>query len=295
MITLNNLKFKLKQISDFIIEETFSNVGQAKLNRYKNFYLKLTEKEYKSRTGCYNMHTKTVEISSVNKVYFCNLLITLLHEITHHIEFCDTKNTGHSNNFYKIHTKLIFTAIDTGLLTYEDAIKLSETSLSRNKNKLANMINNYIPNKNKKKIAEYCDISFIEEYNKLSPINEVLKVCCTQQYNKMFKERKYSWSDEEKVWYKTFYKKPDYNMEVNFLSENNFLCFRIHGISYFTNEVYFIIKGNSYKYKEQLKELGYRYYNKEWRKRVSTYTYKHEISKLRSFYGIIITYEYIKK
>ena len=84
-------------------------------------------------------------------------------------------------------------------------------------------------------------------------------------------------------------------MEVNFLSENDFLRFKVHGISYFANEVYFVIKGNSYKYKEQLKEFGYKYYNKEWRKRVTTSAYKHEISKLRSFYGIIITYEYIKK
>ena len=295
MIELKQLTFKIKQISDFIIDETFASDGQNALNKYKNFNLVLLEKEYKSRLGRYSPKTKTIEVCSVNKIYFSNLMVTFFHELAHHIEFCKKGTTNHGEFFYRIHTKLLYKAIDTKLLRHKDILNISETSFARNRDKLSAMMNNYIPSKNTKSIYDICSLDFIKEYNKLSPINEVIKVCCNTKYNQIFKDRKYTWSDTEKVWYKHFVKKPDYIKECNFLLDQGFLCFNIRGAQYFCNEIMIVISGNSYKYKEQLKKLSYSYYNKEWKKKIFSNDYKQEIAKIKHFYGITISYQFIKK
>ena len=288
---LETLKFKLKQIADFVIDETYPNVGEKKLNNYKNFILFLTEKEYKSRLGLYRPKSKTVEVSSINKVYFYDIVITLLHEVSHHIEYCDNKNTGHSPNFYKIHTQLIFRAIDTGLISYDNAMKTTETSLAQNRNKFANMISKYVK-KDAKNISEICDMSFVEEYNKLTPINEVIKIKCSFKDSKIFKARGYIWSPEEMIWHKTFFKQPEYNAEVNFLINNKFFNFKINGYSYFVNEIVIVVFGDTYRHRAKLKSIGYNFTNKEWRKVIPVCGCKSEFAILSPMNGIRIKYDY---
>ena len=291
---LSDLQFKLKQIADFVIEETYSNLGERKLNNYKNFNLVLSEKEYKSRLGIYRIQSKTVEVSSVNKVYFYDIIITLLHELAHHIEYCDNKTTGHSANFYKIHTQLLFRALDASVISYEDVMKTTETSLARNKDKFANMVSKYVK-RDARNISSVCDLSFVKEYNKLSPINEVIKVKCQSKDSKLLKDRGYLWSPEEKIWHKTFYKQPEYNAEVNFLIENKFCNFKLNGFSYFVNEIVFVVYGNTYRHRDKLKELNYNFIDKEWRKIVPVANHRSELTKLYKINGIRLKYEFVQK
>ena len=288
---LDVLKFKLKTIADFIIDETYPNVGERKRNKYKNFSLILTEKEYKSRLGLYDPKAKSVQVSSVNKVYFYDLLLTLLHEIAHHIEYCEEKTSGHSPRFYRIHLDLLFKAIDCGVISYDDAMKTSSTSLARNRNKFTNMMSQYVK-KNAADISTVCDMRFVKDYNKLSPINEVIKVKCSYQNGIFFKKRGYSWSKEEKVWYKSFYKQPEYNAEINFLLENKYLCFRVDGYAYYADEINLVVYGNTYNSKEKFKSLGYRFDNKEWVKTIKSCDYRKEISKLPTAKGMFYKYRY---
>jgi hypothetical protein len=288
---LYNLKFKLKQIVDFLIEETFPNDGQAKINQYKNFSLRLSDKEYQSKLGTYCISGKTIDIYSVNKVYFYDLLITLLHELSHHVEYIKNKTTNHGQGFYKIHTMLLASAIDTGLITLEEIAESTKTSLARNKKKLFTMMRSYTPSK-KTFVGNVCDISFISEYNKLSPINETVRVKCSAKDSQLFKTRGYTWASEEKAWHKTFNKRPEYNKELNFLAENKFYCFRKEKMAYFTNEIVFIISGNTYNNRKYLKCIGYIYTDKEWKKRISTHAYEQEIKLLRRIKGIALSYDY---
>ena len=288
---LYNLKFKLKQIADFLIDETFSNDGQTKINQYKNFYLRLSDKEYKSKLGTYCIAGRTIDLYSVNKVYFYDLIITLLHELSHHIEYIKSKTTNHGAGFYKIHTMLLASAIDTGLITLKEITESTETSFARNKNKLLTMMKSYTPS-NKTPINSVCDISFVSEYNKLSPINETIRVKCSIKDNEIFKVRGYAWINEEKAWCKTFHKRPEYNREINFLTKNQFYCFRKEKMAYFANEIIFVVSGNTYNNKEHLKRMGYVYTNKEWKKRISTHAYEREIKQLQRINGIALSYDY---
>lgn len=292
---LDTLSFKLKQICDFIIEETFFQKGNKQINDYRNFTLQLTEKVLQSRSGYYIPSTRTIQLSSVNKVYFHTLLITLLHELAHHIEFCDNGASGHSNNFYKIHLSLIFTAIDCKIISYDEIMDIAELSLSRNRFKLTKMLQEYIPKKNVPSIHTKCDLSFIKEYNNIKPVNKTIKIKCSIKDNHIFKNREYKWLEEEKIWYKTIYKLPEYFKEINFLTNINYICYSIHNKSYYVNEINFIVTGNTYKYKNELKKLGYRFNNKKWRKTISVKNHDKEISHLKKYYGLTIFFDFINK
>ena len=291
---LYDLKFKFKQICDFIIAQTFLPVGDSTINKYKDFSIKLTEKVFETRAGCYYPHTKTIEISSIKKIYFHTLMMILLHELAHHIDYCENNYSGHNTNFYKIYTSLIFTAIDCKVISYEEVLDIKSSTFIQSRNKLIKMVQKYVPQKNKPSIHTHCDMLFVEEYNNnLIPIKEIIKAKCSIPYNSFFKSRGYKWLDTEKVWYKTFYKLPDYYHETNFLTDNNFLCYSIKGYTCHINEVIFLITGNTYKYKDELKKLGYKYQNSEWSKKIPVNMHNKEINALRKFYGLRVSLKYI--
>ena len=99
-------------MANVIIELTFPNVSQTKREKYKDFALELTEKQYSSRLGCYSPKEKKIEISAITKECRHDVLITFIHELSHHIEFVNTKETGHQKSFYDIHKRLLKTAVD---------------------------------------------------------------------------------------------------------------------------------------------------------------------------------------
>ena len=293
MIKQDVLQFKLKQIGDFIIEEAYPNIGMKELSRYKSYKLKLSEKEYKTRLGSYSTDDKVVEVSSIYDTYFADVVIILLHEIAHHIEVVSNKNSSHDNDFYKTNCRLISTAIDCKLITFGDVIQHTNYSVAQNRNKLTTLMNKYIPSKNKKDINTVFDMSFVSEHNKLKPISEVIKIRCTGKIERYIKARGYTWEENEKVWYKKFHKRPDYNVEINFLLDNGFAELSINHKTYFANELVFIISGNTYAHKETLKTLGYTYTDKTWEKRVAISDYKKELRKVPHTKDIKVNFKYI--
>lgn len=294
MIKLNDLQFKLKQIGDFVIEQAFPNISMKEMQILKGYKLKLTEKEYKSRLGSYSLDDKTVEVSAIYNTYFSDVVLVLLHEITHHIEIQKNDNSTHDSAFYKTYMRLISAAIDCNVILCSDVIKYADNSLAQNKNKLANLVNKYIPSKNKKDIHESMDMTFVEEYNKLKPIAEVIKIKCSGKDEYVFKHRGYQWEETERIWYRKFHKRPDHNNEMNFLVDSGFAQVAIDHKIYFCNEVIFVLSGNTYKYKENLKKLGYTYTDKVWEKRIAIKNYKKEFTTISKISGIKIHLKYIK-
>jgi hypothetical protein len=294
MIKLNDLQFKLKQIGDFVIEQAFPNVGLKEMLLLKGYKLQLTEKEYKSRLGSYALNDKTVEVSAIYNTYFADVVLVLLHEITHHIEIQKNDNASHDANFYKTHLRLISAAIDSELLTCSDVIKHANNTTAQNKNKLADMISKYIPSKNRKSIKEVIDLSFVKEYNKLKPISEVIKIKCSSSTGAMLKHRGYQWEENEKIWYKKFHMRPDHNSEINFLIDNNFAQVAVNHQIYFCNEIILVLSGNTYKHREELKRMGYTYTDKLWEKRIHIKNYKKEHSRALKIQDVKLHLKYIK-
>lgn len=290
---LEDLEFKLVQIASFLIDETFTNCNENTRNRYKNFSLSLTERVYASRLGLYKPKEKNIEVSSVNKLYFSDIIITFIHELAHHIEFCMYKTTGHGPKFYKLNTDMLKTAIDVGLLKYNDVI-FDTTSNARNAAKVAKKVQNYIRSNNAKDISAYIDLRFVKEYDKhLIPVNEVVKIKCDKKDKDIFKTKGYQWIEDEGVWYKKFTYLPDYNKEISFLNDINYLLLELKKISYFTKEIYIVISGNTYKYKDLLKENHFHFDGKVWKKKVLLSNARKECKPFSKAYGVVIDYNFI--
>ena len=290
---LEDLEFKLIQIASFLIDETFTNCNEQTRNKYKNFSLRLTEKVYASRLGLYKPKTKEIEVSSVNKLYFSDIIITFIHEIAHHIEFCTNKTTSHGPKFYKYNTDMLKKAIDIGLLKYNDVI-FDTTSNARNAAKVAKKVQNYIRSNNSKDISFFVDLRFINDYNKrLIPVNEVVKVKCNKKDKDVFKTKCYTWNEDEGVWYKKFTYLPDYNKEVSFLNNIGYLLLELKKVSYFTKEVFIVISGNTYKYKDLFKENNFRFDGKVWKKKVLLKDARKECKPFSKAYGVVIDYNFI--
>ena len=284
----NDLIFSLKSLTYFIIEQTYKKDGYNAINKYANFNLVLKERILTSRLGCYIPSLTTIELSSVNRIDFNNLYLTLLHELAHHIEYCKFKSTSHSANFYEIYADLLYTTIDCHFFTLDELITLNKGRLTREKTKVINILNAYIP-KDKKDIKKSISLDFITDYNKtLKPIKEVIKIKCSSEQGKIFKSLGYKWDKEEKTWQKSFYYLSDFNSSKALLEDYGFVYCDFNGYKYYCNEIQIKIEGDTYKHKDTLKELGYKYNSKYWYKQISCKSIKTEYKKIRHISSAII-------
>ena len=136
------MKTDFKQMADLLIDLSFQDKDLETKTKYKNFHIKLEDASYKTRLGRYHMVTHVIELSGMKKQCRKDILITYLHELSHHIETIDSGTTGHGKPFYDIHIKLLKTAIDLEIIQLED-ITENKTSKAGNKNKLAKLMYGY--------------------------------------------------------------------------------------------------------------------------------------------------------
>ena len=271
-----------------MIDICFPNKTDYTKSKYKNFKLVLIDKEYSSRLGCYNMKTKTIQLSGMKAYCRHDIIITFLHELSHHIETVDTGNSGHQSAFYDIHMKLLKCAIDLGILKVEH-ITNNETSNAGNKNKLKKLLGDY------KRTPIYIDsikVSFLNKLPEIVEKKQTLKVKSLPEDKQIFKDNKYRWDATENVWTKTVNNVVEYNREVAFLTKNGFMNIRIDKSSYFTKNVLVCILGNTYEHKDTISQLGYRYKDGSWSKYVKVKYIELEVAKLRKLKGIRIKYTF---
>ncbi len=285
MLGLQNDFLKL---ADILIDNCFSDKKDDIKKKYKNFKLVLVSKEYSSRLGCYNMKTNTIQLSGINTYCKCDVIITFLHELSHHIETIDCGKSGHQYKFYEIHIKLLKSAIDFGIIKIED-ITENKTSVAGNRNKLKKLINNYkCTNKNLPDL----NLPFLNQMPEI-PINKrKVKVKCLMEDKEILKTRFYKWNTVELIWEKIVDNIVEYNMEIDFLLKNGFQNIKIDKVSYFAKYINIYINGNTYEHKEELKGLKYKYKDGGWIKCISVIDVDIEIIKLRKMKGIKITYTF---
>lgn len=132
-----SLAIEYKQLLNDIIDVVYGN--DRRIPQYKHFKIYLNNERRKDCLGIYKPADSSVTIFYTSDTPRSDILVTLIHEVSHHIEYKRTGQSGHQASFYEIHKKLLFAAFDMNVLKPEDVIQ-SERSIAQNNNKLSRMI-----------------------------------------------------------------------------------------------------------------------------------------------------------
>lgn len=154
-----------KRLCD-LIESCYKQTVDIKtLNKYRGFRLKIEEKELKSRLGKYVPKTKTIYLNNVRSEDNISSIVTLIHELSHHIDTVNRGISDHSKEFYNVHVDLLISAFDIGLLDYDDFLKTQSSARNINKIKKLVLARCYRPNRKNDNKKVWCIVTNSYEYN----------------------------------------------------------------------------------------------------------------------------------
>lgn len=113
--------------------------------KFKRFIIFCSGKKLKSKLGDCRFKlpgTSHIRIFHVGSRDYIDILITAIHEVSHHIDLCLRGKSGHDKVFYDIYQKLLWAAINMDIISFEDATDLVRAvkSCSRGRPKLARML-----------------------------------------------------------------------------------------------------------------------------------------------------------
>ncbi len=148
-------------LGKFLIDKAFSDRHYLVRKRYYNFSVRTFMPAKKTMLGSYNGLSGYIFLYGMATCSKRDILITFLHELSHHIETMDNGSSGHQPSFYKIHIRLLQTAIDYGLLTVAD-VSENKTSDAGNAKKLGRMLKGYCKNEGCV-IPDTLDLAFLNE------------------------------------------------------------------------------------------------------------------------------------
>ena len=124
------IKAFLDDLIDFCYKGT---VEPDMLAKYHKFYLKLTDKELKSKLGHYIFSKKAIHLFNIKSSNNVSCIVTLIHELSHHIDYMNRGTSDHSKDFYNVHIELIMTLFKMGTVSYNEFINLKDYASNSNK------------------------------------------------------------------------------------------------------------------------------------------------------------------
>jgi hypothetical protein len=282
--------FGLQQMGNILIDVTFTEKSNEKRKMYKTFNIELKDEPLKSRLGCYNIKTKTIEISGIKVQPRSNIFVTYLHELSHHIEMVEIGKTNHQQYFYEIHIRLLKKAIDLNVISVDDIIN-DNFGEAQNKNKIARYLGDYKRIGNAS-ISDYINTSFFKYLPETVNIEKHILVKCPKEEKDKFKTRNYKWNKKNFSWEITTQTNDEYVEEKNFLEKEGYKAFSIDGEVCFTKTIKISLYGNTFENKEIISSYGYSFYNKRWHKNVDAEDIDKEIKKIKKIKGIKIKYSF---
>lgn len=261
-----------KQLED-VIDVAFAEQEKSERERYKWFQLDISSKECQHTSGMYHEKTHIIEIYNPS-LGAKHLAKCCLHELSHHIDWCQNGRSGHQKPFYDIYTKLIYASLDMGILELKDF----DDNWSSDQNKVRDIVSRYVPHPVNYHATESV---FLRVYNGF-PVKDVLKQCG------------YKWNGVEQVWEKEV--DGDIEPEEEILYQLGIVYSEVvintkqpyYVISdsnmYIDAVVYIKAEGNTYEKREILKEYQF-YFKKEkklWVCKLNAAEYKHMMITLQA-------------
>lgn len=287
---MEQLRNGMHKIADDFIDIAFREMPEKSRKRYKDFQLRLVKESKKSRLGLYNLRTKTIEISGIFNECRHDIIITYLHELSHHIEYINTGNTGHQKSFYDIHIKLLKLAVDFDILKIEQ-ITNNKTSTAGNRKKLAKLMQGYVKNTANQNCSEkLVDISCLSILPETVKKIEIIKVKSLPENKDVLKKNGYKWDAREVVWQKTTETVEEHINEQEFLKKNGFYLIKIDGKTYYSQTIRIKLYGKTYEARDTLVMLGYKFTQNAWQKNINVNSYNAEMRKLKNIRNIKVVY-----
>ena len=257
------LESRIRRYLNDIIDVAFADSPPRERSRYKDFKLQIDTKELRSSNGVYYWNDHMIKVYNPSRGDQ-PLAKTCLHELSHHIDYMQHGPSGHQQSFYAIYARLIYAALDMGILSPEDF----NDDWSRDQSRVRSILANYIPHR----------------VNYRKPSYKVLKVYNAFRVKDYLKAYKYRWNGVEQVWEKTI--EDDEENEIELMNalgisdtkpqnENS-------GIPWYTIKdpsmmieavVYIEAAGDTYPCKEILKNIYGFFYNptrKTWQRKVTS-------------------------
>lgn len=139
---LTPIAIKLKKQMDDLVDVAYE--GHRLKSKFKAYGIQLLYKETATFLGDYHSKTRKIRLFYIASDPWEAIIVTLIHELTHHIDYCIRGTSGHDKEYYEIHVKLLKAAMDMGIVSKETLLD-PNMSHARNKNKVAKMIQDYIP------------------------------------------------------------------------------------------------------------------------------------------------------
>ncbi len=178
---MSSLNLRIKKFLNDIIDVAYSDKSDNERKRYKAFKIYIISKEVNSYSGTYRTDTHTITINNM-RLGTSHLVKCCLHELSHHIDWCQHEITGHQKPFYEVYEKLIFASLDMGLLKVEDF----DDNWSRDQNKVRAIVSRYSPN----------PVDYNPEFS------DLIRVYNSYTVKDILKTEGYKWNNIEQVWEK---------------------------------------------------------------------------------------------
>lgn len=184
------LAVELKRQMNDLIDIAYQSESLPKIRQFKRFTIFCTTNSMSSKHGdCWHNPDKSSSLRILNLAGRNpnDILITTIHEVCHHIDFCIRGTSNHDKNFYAVMKVLLCAALDMGILSMEDLVDADriEESHSSSRGKIGKMMAGYVP----KNISYKQDVTNITIYNCFS----------AKEY---LKKRGYHWNSLDKAWVK---------------------------------------------------------------------------------------------
>lgn len=180
---MNKQELKLKNKLDLIIKTAYKD--HPRLKQMLFYRLEILPKTTRTSLGLYRFLERKIEVNLGNTPDNANILMTLIHELSHHIEYILTGQSGHKKSFYDIHRALLYTALDLKLLSLNECLRMDRAS--RNYNKIIKILYEYKPhNQAAPELPDEIELSVYESF----------------LFKDILKNKNYIWDSIARRWYK---------------------------------------------------------------------------------------------
>lgn len=263
---------EIKLILNRLIEHCYENQSKELLDSYKRFSIILSRRETKI-----NESYKEREITIYNLFRSeCEIVNSIIIGLSHHIDFCHRGYTNNKKEFIDVYKNILYFCLNYGYLNYDE---LTGSNDFNNIKRIRDVLESFwLDNKPS-------DKSKIEVYNSYNLKN-------------ILRTNGYKYSYLGRCWYfilpnnniskhMKWIKGSDKNAKTVIVNENK-ITINIHAK--------IVVSGNSYFVKDILKDNGYKFSDKAWKKYINASDYLTEkqdiLKKLPVGQGLKVSIEY---
>lgn len=267
------LNVYVHQVLQRILDKTYpESIPESR--KIKKFWIELVPKEIRTYHGYYDPNEYRIRIVNLSRKPH-HILLTTIHELAHHIDFCIYGSSGHNKRFYSIHNQLVKTAIKMGITTYAEFKDVIDN------NDIKQLERYFGPNR-----ANY-DPAYDDKKD-----NVHIKVKNSFPIKDELKANGYKYNAVDQTW--------DKDCDKQLLEDEESFLYNLtdpeniefaEGSQVSIQVIYYIIVDQCYSYKDSLKANGYRFkgFNQEgnvWVKKIYAQELENEKKFLAQFKDI---------